>query len=326
MSKVATIKDPHFRLGFPPPISRKDDYKSTIYKKVDFIINECQKRKIDTLISTGDLFDKKYLKHYSSIAVKENIELLKYIKESGINLVSIAGNHDLPYNSYENLDDSLYGLVTKLGLIKDISFSKVQIGDNYIYGVPYLEDKDKIFSELDKINKEKTSGNKFVVIHEHFIPFDAELDDLKYTHFYRYTELMQYKNIDGFILGHLHRGIPIKKYEYESGESQIFINQWSLYRLARNYYSSLDLHKPELVILDLDNKEAESIIIDHNSFKEVFQSKIVVEDEESVTEFVDSTFDFSISKMESSIQNLINSIEDKEIKEIVISYLEKVDK
>lgn len=332
-NKVAVIKDPHFRLEFPPPVSRKDDYKETIYNKVNFIIEECRKRQVNQLIVTGDLFDKKYLKHYNSIAVKENIELLRHFKVNDIEVISIAGNHDLPYNSYDNVEDSLYGLVAKLGLITDISFKHITIGKHQIYGVPFISNSEDLFSHLDAINTYAKSnllgGNIFVVLHEHFIPFDASLDDLKFTTFFRYTELMKYKAIDGFILGHLHRGVPIARYEYKDGNSQIFINQWSLYRLARNYYSSLDLHKPELVFLDLDKKEAETIIIPHLSFKDAFiKNKIKDEesdDNENVSVFVENLFE-KVSGVEvEDIQGILSGIKDGEIKEIIISYLERVD-
>ena len=332
-NKVAVIKDPHFRLGFPSPISRKDNYKETIYNKINFIISECLRRDVTKLVVTGDLFDKKYFKHYNSIAVKENIEILQHIKVNGIEVISIAGNHDLPYNSYENVGDSLYGLVSNLGLITDISYNSVMIGKHLIYGIPYISESEELFNHLDFINKNAKmnlyGGNIFVVMHEHFIPFNASLDDLKFTTFFRYTELMKYKNIDGFILGHLHRGVPIAKYEYEDGHSQIFINQWSLYRLARNYYSSLDLHKPELVFLDLDKKEAEVITIPHRSFKETFISKELkneeIDDDTDISSFVENLFDNSGSIEIEDIQKILSEIKDERIKELVTFYLEKVD-
>ena len=324
MSKIAILKDPHFRLGFPSPISRKDDYKETLYQKVNFVINQCKKNKIKHLVITGDLFDKKYIKNYNSMSVKENLELLRYINSKGIGIVSIAGNHDLPYNNYNNVEDSLYGLASKLGLIKDISYSKIKIKNAIVYGIPYTEDRDHLFAKLKEINETDVLEKKFVVIHEHFIPFDAEIEDLKFSHFYRYSELHEYKNISGFILGHLHRGFPIQKFSFDDKE-QIFINIWSFFRLSRSYYTSMDLHTPEMAILDLETLEAETITIPHKPYKDVFINNI--EEDEDELEEVDLSFftdKESILGMENSINKMLDECTDNKVKETLSFYLEKV--
>jgi DNA repair exonuclease SbcCD nuclease subunit len=245
--KLMIIKDPHFRFGFPGPTGRKDDYDVTMKHKLNQINKIIEKKGVEHLIFTGDVLDKKYPSYYDIDKISKNIIALKSINAD---IISVAGNHDLPFSRYSNYQKSIYKLLVDANLIRDVSFGKISL-DNHIelYGLPYL--KDNLFEEINKIHQQMDEKKlNMMILHEHFIPRDYTRMDTSenFVDLIAYDELTKFNKIKVFILGHLHRGFPTKRIG-----DQLFINPWSLFRLARNYYTLNEEHKPEVVILDTDN-------------------------------------------------------------------------
>ena len=288
--KLLVIKDPHFRKGFGSPESRVDDYDDVIEDKLSQIEKISKDKGIDYIVFTGDVLDKKYPSSYSFGAIMSNLELIEKIKGfSKKGILSIAGNHDLPYSSYDNVNNSVYKLA--MSHLKDISYSKIEDDKTSVYGIPYVE-HDKVMDEISKINEQADpEKSNVVVLHEHFIPFDSEIGDLKYSSFFKYTDVKKFSNIKFFVYGHLHKGFEPRNYELEGGNSQWHINPYSLYRLARNYYTVSGEHVPEVTYIDTESEDVYNIKLKVGDFSIVFDRNLLnqeTENDENLNKYIQS--------------------------------------
>ena len=77
----------------------------------------------------------------------------------------------------------------------------------------------------------------------------------------------KFPEISAWVCGHLHRGFPTSKHK-----GRIFVNPWSMTRLARNYYVLGDEHIPTMVRLNSD-LTYEDIPLPCVSFKEGFNEQ-----------------------------------------------------
>jgi len=326
--KILNIVDPHLRVGMAQVESRIDNYNQTIINKMNQIATIAREHKVDIISFTGDVFDKKYPSMYSFRAITGNIRVIQKLKEdSGVKeVISIAGNHDLPFSSYENVNRSYYGMVSKqLRIFLDISYNTIQVGETAtISGVPFQSDPKKMFSYLEELNKRlNPNDNNMVILHEHFIPFAADPGDLQYSHFFRYEDLVKYDNIHVFALGHLHRGFPPMANELPNGRKQYYCNNWSLYRLARNYYVVNDEHIPTVDIIDLGGEiEVTSIPLSVEPTSVVFKPKTL---EREMT--IQKELDQFVQSLKSGIKvtNVNESIDiPTQIKDMIQKYLDYV--
>jgi len=317
--KFAVVKDPHFRLGFDNVSSRVDKYEETINDKINQIISICGDNGVDTLILTGDIFDKKYPSSYSFTALNDNINIIRKLKNEIGNVITIPGNHDLPYSSYKNVDKSVYNLI--LDTVTDVSYSTYEKEGVLFWGVPYTT--DDTIEEIRKIHDKMPSYKKNVLmVHEHFLPFSGVVDDLKFTSFYRYNELYEFEKIDYFVMGHLHRGFDSTYIERKDGSRQWFINPYSLFRLSRNYYSISDQHTPEIVIVDTDTSEAKHFKLRVRKFEDVFNLNLIDDKEEDLSKDFIEKLNEDISHKEVSYEHFIMSL-DANVADVVDKYVSR---
>jgi len=327
MPKFMCVCDPHFRFGFPSPISRKDDYNTVINEKIDQIVKIGVEHGVVAVLVAGDVTDKKYPSSYSLSSISGNMALMQKLgSEVEHGVLTIPGNHDLPWSNYAEMDRSFYGLMSQVNMITDLSFSKTRIGDTVIYGVPFLSDSKQLFEELEKINTNADPDlYNIVMTHEHFISMNDEVGDLKYSSFHTYEDLVKFDKINGFVMGHLHRGFKPTYYETKSGRKQWYINPWNIYRLARNYYVLNDEHTPEVAILDTDNDTVIHVPLLVPPTSEVFNPKILekeLEEQNTIEEMTSllSSDGLSGVTMEEQLEGLELP---KKIREVINKYVEQ---
>jgi DNA repair exonuclease SbcCD nuclease subunit len=127
MAKYLHISDIH--LSETKPRCRLDeDWIQTQSETLDFVFTTALKENSD-IIATGDIF------HQSVVHPKiVNMLLLKIEKfnREGFKFYALAGQHDLPYHRWEDVDNSSFGILWNSGLIKDLS----DIGTAAHFGQP----------------------------------------------------------------------------------------------------------------------------------------------------------------------------------------------
>lgn len=308
---LGVIKDPHIRLGLGKPIGRTEDFEDNIKEKLSFILNKCKDFNCRHLIFTGDVFDIKAPSLYSLPVISLiKQELLKF-KEEGIEILSVAGNHDLPFASIDKKSESIYQDFVDRGLITDLE----TCGYDYITGFDY---NSSIIYIRNRLIKDKI--NRVLVLHEHCLPDGESMfgDYLTYSEIAHSLNNNKNSKCEYVICGHLHKG-----FEPVIVDDVAFINPWSLTRLARDYYAVNSKHKPTLEIVDTDEYDVESIEIPHHSYGEVFIEKEMKQDEDmhsNLDSFIRKISDFDDHN--SVYEDLPDDLSD-EVKEKLKMYLDK---
>ena len=302
--KALFIKDPHFRFGMKFPSGRKETYFEEIEVKVDDLIRIGRERNIKILCIAGDVFDIKQPSLWSGKAVTKNHRILQKLKEQ-FTVYTIAGNHDLIGSARSNKPESMYSHFVESGLIVDIHDKPQKIGDVYLYGIDFNSDITMLKREIKaidtkakKIKADNPQAKIILMFHEHLYPNNLKDDNEKKfigsSFNYRYL-VNNYKNIDVFNAGHLHRGFPTEKYR-----GKVIINNWGFTRLARSHYTLDGSHIPTAVELTIGND-------------------ITFEDIPLKTADFNSSIDVDVMlqelRQEIDISNFLNTIEDVSIED-----------
>lgn len=288
-----SIKDPHMNFGFANGI--RYDANSDMANKHTFVRDYCVKNNINKVIMTGDVTDTNDEKKWTFKQYFLNKkELLKY-KNDGINIYSVAGNHDM-FNGMEKTDETVFGELVKEEVINYITKTNMNYNfeidgkqkDIIVFGVDYSKHKEVVEKGLARINEmDYNKGNivKIVVLHSHVTPAEIAATDFTYEYL-----LKTYRDIDMFICGHYHGGFPTQSFykKNEDGSDNTtghvtFINNWSFQRVVRDYYNEMDVHTPELERVKIGWSVAynsfvcscEKITIPHKSYNDAFKPKAV---------------------------------------------------
>lgn len=178
-------------------VSRRND----IWKSVEALIDEADKRKIDYLILSGDLYNEEYFT-YSDM--KRLLDLFRKIENTAI--IISPGNHD-PYSI-----NSLWELVDipdNVYLFKKESIEKIEFPDVDIYGFAF---ENQHYQEKEFTFDYEINPNKINILSLH-----ADLIDSKSPYFpIEKNNLMKYP-FDYIALGHIHKPTKISDHIYYPG-------------------------------------------------------------------------------------------------------------
>lgn len=153
MNSILFAGDLH--LSSRTPESRIDNYGDTVLKKLESLLNIAISTKSDVVIFTGDFFES----YYEPISyINKVVEVLSKFKDKNIRILSLIGNHDLPYNNMEYFSSTPLSLLFKSRLVERLDY----IADDSveIFGLH--------FSEKDKLSSFKTSPNKTSILVMHY--------------------------------------------------------------------------------------------------------------------------------------------------------------
>lgn len=308
---VTIVKDMHLQFGFKHPVGRTDDFETHIRQKIQHLIDISLKHKSEAIITTGDLLSVKSPSHYTLKQVRENFSILDTINKH-LPIYSIAGNHDLPYSSTQYKKESFYQLLVDSNRIIDLTTQPLQTTQHTIYGIDYNDDTDNILQQLKEIDNQAKEHNKkaITVIHEHIVPTQA--DKLPFGKYHTYQEITHnLTNHQAIIAGHLHKGYPTQTITNNKQTKITIINPYNFTRLARDYYTVSNLHKPECVIYNLDTNTATHIEIPHQEYKDCFiekELKAQTQLEMDISNFIKQV---SMTKSSNDIDNIPHHIKDR---------------
>jgi DNA repair exonuclease SbcCD nuclease subunit len=326
MLKFISLKDPHLSLGFQNRI--RIDYQRDILQKLDFLKSYISTNKIDGIIFTGDITDSNYDRKWSFRQYVKNKRAFQSLKVNENTLImSPVGNHDM-FNGVEDSYDTVFDELVKESVIVNITdtpkvFEPVNSNSNLkvkVYGVNYSNNKETIKDALRAINLDSflnTKYYKIVVVHNNLTPDTEPLTE------FRYDELAdEFPNINMFIAGHYHIGFPTKKVK-----DTIFINNWNLTRVVRDYHVTLDKHSPEFEEIifddDLNLISTKTIKIPIRPFEETFIPNIenvIKKSKQEIFEFFNIDFEEIITKQ--SDMEIMEQFEyEPEIVQLALQYL-----
>jgi len=314
--KFISIKDPHFSFGFMNRIRK--DYEKNINDKLLFISNYCKTNQIFDIIFTGDIFDSSTEDKWSFKKYRKNKRILEILgKSNNIKLHSIVGNHDM-FHGLESSEETVFGEMCIEEVISDLTKNPIiKNSDKFkfqIKGINYSNENDNVLKELSIFNNDiipNLATKKIVVLHSNIIP--DEEDQNEFIDF-SYSQLAEdFKNIDIFICGHFHIGYPTYTYTRQDKSKCVFINNWNMTRVVRDYQATLNNHTPEFeeVSINLETGEilTKTIKIPFVEFKEAFNSNNILFNKKSNSQI----FNF----FENSSLDNIGNIESKTDIEII---------
>jgi DNA repair exonuclease SbcCD nuclease subunit len=278
--RFLSVKDPHASIGFTNRIRFTSDEDQIA--KYDFLRNYAIENNVTNVIFTGDLTNSNDEKKWLFKQYIKNKQMFQTFTDAGINLWSVAGNHDL-FNGIENTDDTVFGELVNEKIIKHISVENLfnYKDDKYvcIFGVDYSKNLDLVKQRLSLLNSvQKPEGSVIgVVFHSHVTPSEIAVTDFTYE-----SLIKEYPNIDLFICGHYHGGFKFQHYQTNDGD-KAFINDWSFQRVVRDYYNEMDVHVPQFSDVKIAWSKAwnkfiigvKPVTLPHKTYAETFKPKII---------------------------------------------------
>lgn len=300
--RVLFIGDAH--LDNQSPVSRLDDFKTTTIVKLRSILQLANDNNITTCIFTGDMFDK-YSVPLSYLV--DVIEVLREFKSSGVDVYSLIGNHDLPYNNMQYFKSTPLSLLYKSGLVKPFSMDNpIELDNDFkVYGIN--------FTEMGDIVKPVDAVTNVLVMHyasENTVP--GESINLK--------DLSKFKIV---VSGHDH--MP---YDIINNDTTILIRPGALirrtkesYNLSRDIYTyMIDTNNYKILKLKLPNVKPAEEVFRYGAFDE---GELNVYSNDYNDIFNDKYFDNETQDIFSIVNSLPITIS-QETKEIIKKHLKAI--
>ena len=295
MSKIIFVGDTHLKGS--TPISRKDNYSETILNKIQFIRDYANSIDCTTVIFLGDIFDtvNTSLQYFSHC-----LTLFKQIMDSGIELYTIVGNHDLRYDSMETLPITPLGILIKSEAIRLLD--SLTVDDVFIKGIHYPESPQP---------NTQTELYSILLLHRFY---ESGFNEIPVT-----KEEVLELNYDTYIFGHDHR--PYQTIDIETPTNTIkIIRPGSLARNTSDQFNRL--RKPRILVMDTDTKDFYYEEVPSESGLEVFFEKQAEEQLVSMKELVDY-LKSSYHSSDSSIRDyVINTAIPDDVKSLINTYLD----
>lgn len=237
--KILYFTDTHIRGNSPR--SRKDDFPSTIRRKMEEIVEIAKEHKVDYVLHGGDVFDHPNL---SPAVVGDFASLFRGF---GVPVYAIAGNHDVYAHNPITLPRTMLGLLDAFGTLQLVhEGDRIKLEKDGVIvqlsGQPFHYDLDKRDVALDYAVKNEMQAN-FCIHMAHSMLVDRSLpDSVAHTLVSQVWELKS--DVDVLLTGHYHAGFPI-----QHREGRYVINPGAVSRV-NNHISEMK-RTPQVVLLDL---------------------------------------------------------------------------
>ena len=291
MAKIYFVGDVH--LQEQSPISRKDSYPTSILNKLTEIGNLVRENNIEAVIFSGDIFST------SAITLKYFKRCVKAFRDIPCPCYSIIGNHDIPRNNLDLMEDSPLDLLFSVGVLKHLD--TLEYGDVVIKGIDYTK---------ELVGPEDTTKYNILVAHRYFNTPLFGADSIS-------PEDLVALKYNMIFLGHAHD-------EYED----LNVGGTILYRigsLSRGTKANSQLYRENIYILELDTltKTYKKIKVPCLPINEAFKDRIFIEKQEEINKKLDDIlvkFEFN---QDESIYDYLDKLEvDNSIKDLITYYLE----
>ena len=238
--KFIITGDIHFR--GTNPRARLDTYMEAITGKIYEVYDLARRYKTEALIIPGDIFDSPGTSW--SVAT----ELAMILQQSPCPVLTIHGNHDVYGGNAESKYRTPYGLLARVGIVRDIEDNPVIKDGVVISGHGFTVETDTVNGkgQFNPLNASAACFNIHVVhsmLMDHTPPFDM-----------RHTLISQVKTTAKVIIsGHLHTGFGRsgkEGYVFRRDDGVLFINPGALCRLSAHH---AEMERPvQVALLEVD--------------------------------------------------------------------------
>lgn len=287
--KALFVGDVHLKAT--NPVARKDNYAQAILDKLSWIATYAKTNDVSKIYFTGDIFDALNIPiPYLALV----IETFQSICSGGLEVFTIAGNHDLKYDAMRTLPFTPLGILMASGAIKLLTTDC--LGTVLVKGISYNEPweshEDAITAILvgHQFYGEGFDGNGLT---------DEMCKQLKYTY---------------YVLGHDHA--PYQ--DVNKGDYSVI----RMGSLSRNSSDTFNLtRKPRVWLFDSKTEQGHFIEVPCDSAEDVFSQQEAEKVTMSMSELVDymQTANNSTS---SNVRDFVSScsIAD-DVRSLIITYM-----
>jgi DNA repair exonuclease SbcCD nuclease subunit len=254
--KIAFAGDLHWDNHTPE--SRVDDIMETARRKLEDMLSKCKERNVKHLFFEGDIVNRLQISYEAMNLLGE---CLLAFKESGIELYTICGNHDILRNSMERIERSPIQTLFTFGVIKHLnSNTRVIINKKVmITSVDYTEYPPKADSSAE-VN--------ILLAHIFYNVSDLIADERHNLS----NEDVRKLGYDAMFLGHDHEEHPM----YQCDKTWIVRSGSIIRGTAHNYNFKRD---PKFIVLnDLNNiceDTMEQVVLEHRPYEDVASSYVL---------------------------------------------------
>lgn len=295
MCNIIFVGDVHLKGS--SPISRKDDYPEVILNKLLYIADCAEELDCKYIFFLGDIFDTvntsiQYFSHALGV--------FKSIRDKGIELYTIVGNHDIRYNSMDSFPYTPLGILVNSGIMKLLD--EIIIDDDiYIKGFHYP----------NEITPNRHDDLYSIVLLHRF--YESGFNEVPVT-----REDVINLGYDSYILGHDHRPY-ITQDIYDDGRNIKVIRTGSVARNSSDQYNRM--RKPRFLIFDTESKEYTYQEVQSENGIDVFFEQQIEAPMVSMKELVDY-LQSSYHTSNNSIRDYLNgAVIPDDVKSLIDSYL-----
>jgi len=300
--KVALITDTHFGVRKGSQIFH--DYFSQFYNSTFFPLLDS--RSIDTVVHLGDCFDvRKGIDYWSLDWAKTNF--FDPLKERGIQLILIVGNHDIFYRESLSINAPSLNLAEYDNITIIDTPRTVSVRDTNVFMVPWIcaGNAERFTQELDATTADISMG------HLELAGFYAN-KDYQCQHG---TDPKVFQQFQTVFSGHFHKKSTRGNITYLGNPYQLY---WNDEGDTRGFHL-FDLETQELEFIENPNTmfhkiyydEGKSSLINPNKYKDSYV-KVIVEGSSSpvkLSRVVDKLYDTGIHDIK-IIENIDISIDE----------------
>lgn len=300
--RCVIVGDIHF--SATSPSSRIDDYPNTIIEKMNWIRQYCSLNGIQDVFLLGDVF---HTVNQPTKYVNKIVDLFYSFKRKGITVYTIIGNHDVPKEKIDLVEDTPLGTLLNAGLV--LHLKKEHFLVPTVVGVDYGK------------RPEKAENNTSILLGHHFYnnPFGKEHDNITKED----VASLGYRMV---ILGHDHNVYPV-----EDVNGCKVVRFGALSRGTSHYHHLL--RSIQILDLNLETFRFKTVEVPHLPSDKVFANE-ALEKYKKETSVTLSSFretlsnlvhQLSVSEEESDVVDSINQMNlEPEVSMIVKDYLRSV--
>lgn len=229
--KVLVTGDWHVRDDQPG--SRTDNFFETMVRKIKWILDTAVEQGCSYVLQPGDFFDKSRPVQSQVLEILLNRTIAPYL--SDLMILSVPGNHDLPYHRMDQLDRSSLGVMFEYGTVVRAVCTTFPVEKIVVHGAGWGEE----LPDHDLFPADFRIGMTHVSIDEtNTFPEWEKASDY----------LARHPAYDLIVTGDNHKQFVVDLFVAEENRNQILINAGALFRTS---VDEID-HKPAVYIVDTD--------------------------------------------------------------------------
>ncbi|RXJ87117.1 DNA repair exonuclease [Arcobacter sp. CECT 8985] len=243
--KIVHFSDTH--LGFSDLDIINDEginqREADFYKAFDDIIDEIINLNPDYIIHTGDLFHRS---SPSNRAISYALKKFTILNDLNIPIILIAGNHSTPRTNYSLPILSIFDNFKNVYCAYSSKYEMFEFDNIIFHALPHLNDENKIYEELEKIEKNINKNKKNIMMLHCSVGASylmSEFGEFVYPHDKEYL----FDKMDYVALGHWHGFSSVKSYEnvfYSGSSERTSLND----KRSNKGFIYFDLSKDDLIV------------------------------------------------------------------------------